>query len=61
LPESTDRRALSRNEAADLYGVHETVISRAIHAGELAAKKVGRQYRIETDALKAWFDALPDA
>jgi len=63
LPE-TERRALTREEAANLYGVHETVISRAIHAEtgpRLRAKKVGRQYRIHLDDLEAWFASLPDA
>lgn len=55
------RAALSRAEAADMYGVHENAITAAIHSGALQAKKVGRQYRIGVDALQAWFEALPDA
>lgn len=59
LPEH--RKAVSRETAAALYDVHPNEISAAIHSGALVAKKVNRRYRIDTDALEAWFEGLPDA
>lgn len=55
------REALTREEAADLYGVSFDTIKRAIHAGDLKAKRVGRRYRVHRDDLRAWWDSLPDA
>lgn len=59
-----DRRiAVSREEAADLVGMHPRLISEAIHRVEnrLPAKKVGRRYFIAVDDLRAWIAQLPDA
>ena len=56
-------RAYSIPEAAELKGVSHATIRRAIKAVEgptLAAKLVGRHYRIAASALEAWWDALPD-
>lgn len=55
------RRAVTRQEAADMYGVSFDVIKRAINAQQLPAKKVGRTYRVSLDDLAAWWEGLPDA
>lgn len=55
------REALTREEAAELYGVSFSTIKRAIHAGHLRAKRVGVQYRVSRADLRAWWDSLPDA
>lgn len=47
--------------AAHAVDVSQKQLTRAIHAGELAAKKVGREYRIPAKALDAWAANLPDA
>lgn len=57
----TERRAVSVKGAAALYDVSEDSIRKAINARQLAAKKIGRALRIDTDALAAWFDSLEDA
>lgn len=54
------RKAYSKDEAAHLYGVSLQTINRAIHSGRLRAKKIGRSYRISTDALAEWFEGLED-
>jgi excisionase family DNA binding protein len=53
--------ALSLREAAAAVDCSEKHLTRAIHAGDLPAKKVGREYRVGVVHLQAWFDALPDA
>ena len=59
---STEQReALSRQEAAELYGVSFDTIKRAVNSGHLRAKRVGRRYRIGRADLRAWFESLPDA
>ena len=54
------RKAFSKDEAAQLYGVSLQTINRAIHAGRLRAKKVGRYYRISAEALAEWFEGWED-
>lgn len=54
-------RAVSRDEAAAMYGVSLNTIRRAIHSGALKARMVGPKYRIDVEDLAAWFDALPEA
>lgn len=57
-------RAYTIAEAAELKGVSLDTIRRAIKATEgatLAAKKLGRGYRIGAGALEAWWDGLEDA
>ena len=53
--------AYSIDDAAALYDVSPAHIRRAIKAGSLAAKRVGRTYRISARALQDWFGELPDA
>ncbi|WP_181312501.1 helix-turn-helix domain-containing protein [Nocardioides campestrisoli] len=51
-------------EAAAIKKVSSDLIRRAIRATEgntLAAKKVGKGYRIKASELDAWFDGLDDA
>jgi excisionase family DNA binding protein len=57
-------RAYTIPEAAELKGVSANFIRKAIRATEgntLAAKKVGKGYRIAASALEAWFAGLEDA
>lgn len=52
------------DEAAKIKRVSPTLIRRAIRAtsgNTLAAKKVGKGYRITASALDAWFNGLEDA
>lgn len=64
------RLAVTRKEAAAMFGVSESTIARAKNRGELRAKKTsrdpetgegtGRELYILAD-LQAWFDSLADA
>lgn len=54
-------RAVTRDQAAAMYGISLNTIRRAIHAGSLRARMVGRSYRLDVDDLAAWFAALPEA
>lgn len=56
-------RAFTIVEAAELKSVSPGFIRAAIKATEgatLAAKKVGKGYRISATALEEWWAALPD-
>lgn len=56
--------AYTIDEAAALKRVGPDTIRKAIRAtsgNTLAAKKVGRGYRIAASALEAWWDGLADA
>jgi excisionase family DNA binding protein len=44
-------------EAANRLGVHKMTVHRAIWRGDLEALRVGRHYRIEEGALRAWMKA----
>lgn len=48
---------LSPPQAADLVGVHDDTIRRAIEFGFLKASKVGRNWVIRSDDLQAWIQA----
>jgi len=48
-------------DAADAVGFSVDHLKKEIHAGRLKAKKPGRKYLISADALREWFDSLPDA
>lgn len=61
MAETVNRAAVTRAEAAAMYGVGEKVITQAIHSGALPAKLVSRRYRIGVGDLAAWFASLPDA
>lgn len=54
-------RAYDIPAAATAYSVSPDTIRRAIKAGDLPAKRVGRKYSIRSEALDAWFDGLADA
>lgn len=57
-------RAYTIPQAAEIKGVSPDTIRRAIkatHGHSLAAKFVGREYRISASALEAWWDGLEDA
>lgn len=47
---------LSVAEVAQRLGVSEQTVLRLITAGDLAAHKVGKQYRIAPDDLAAYLD-----
>lgn len=60
----TAEKAYTVNEAAEIKGVSPDTIKRAIRAAEgntLAAKMIGRGYRIKASDLDAWFDGLESA
>lgn len=66
--QSLPRRAFTRKEAAEMYGVSEETIRLAKNAGALKAKRLTRDetrkggkelYRLED--LESWFDGLADA
>lgn len=56
-----DRKALTRAEAAEVYGVSLSTIKRAVASGALCAKKNGRRFLISVADLDEWFAGLPDA
>ncbi|MDQ1736557.1 MAG: Helix-turn-helix domain [Pseudonocardiales bacterium] len=47
--------------AAELTNLSPDYIKRAIHDGQLLAKKVGRDYLVTHEALIRWIESLPDA
>jgi excisionase family DNA binding protein len=58
------RLFLTPPEAAQACGVSRDTIMRAIHSGELRAKrtgKVGGKFLIKVSALEDWHDGLEDA
>lgn len=56
---------LTRAQAAEACNVSEDVLRKHINAGKLRAKKSGDngggKYLISRDALREWFEDLPDA
>jgi excisionase family DNA binding protein len=48
---------LSPPQAADIAGVHDDTVRRAIEFGLLKALKVGRTWAIRRDDLQTWIDA----
>lgn len=63
-PKQRASRAFSVRDAAELKGVSQDVIRRAVRATEppfLRAKKVGGRVRIDENALEDWWASLPDA
>ncbi len=47
-------------EAAQMLRISTRTILRAIEAGQIKAKRVGRGYRITKDALAAYWQGAPD-
>lgn len=58
---SDTKLAVTRQEAADLVSVSFDTIKKAVNAGHLPAKKIGRRYLVKVTDLHRWFDALADA
>jgi excisionase family DNA binding protein len=59
LAQLAQKLVLTIPEAVMLSGVSEQAIKRAIHAGELAARRdLGRGWRVRRTALEAWVDSL---
>lgn len=62
---TTSQTYFTREEAADELRVSVETVKRAIYAGELRAKKTGKngggKYLIRRVDLDAWFDGLADA
>ena len=48
---------LSPPQAAELAGIHDDTVRRAIEFGLLKASKVGRTWAIRREDLQAWIDA----
>jgi excisionase family DNA binding protein len=58
---STAEAAYTLSEAAGLKRVSQDYVRRAIRAGALRAKLIGKGYRIAASDLEAWWESLPDA
>lgn len=50
--------AYSRQEAAELLGVHLNTIDRHIRQGTIPARKLGTRWIIPASALHAWLEGL---
>lgn len=64
IAQKAAQRAFSIKEAAELKGISQDTVRRAIHATEppfLKAKKVGAHIRIGEHDLEDWWSQLPDA
>jgi excisionase family DNA binding protein len=48
---------LSPPKAAEIAGVHEDTVRRAIEFGYLQAQRVGRTWAIKLSDLQSWIDA----
>lgn len=60
----TAERAYTIAQVAEIKGVSPDFVRAAIRATEgnaLAAKKIGRGYRISASAVEAWWDGMADA
>lgn len=57
----TERLAYTPAEIAALAGVPQSEVMRAIHAGELRAKRRTRKYLILLPDAREWLESLPDA
>lgn len=61
----TEKVSYRLNEAAAACGLSAKTLKRAIHGGQLAAKKLGdgprAAYLIPAKALQDWIDSLNDA
>lgn len=55
------KKAVSRQEAAAMYGVSEATLRRAEAAGTLRGKTIGGRRRYRVEDLEDWFDGLADA
>lgn len=54
-------RAFSVRQASERLGLEPTTIYTAISKGDLRAKRVGSRLRVESTALRDWWDGLDDA
>lgn len=60
----TAEKAYRLKEAAEIKGVSQDTLRRAIKAtsgNTLTAKKAGKGYLVKASDLDAWFDGLPEA
>lgn len=57
---STPTLALTRDEAAQAARTSKDRIDKAIRAGHLRAKQMGRRIVIRVADLEAWLDSQPD-
>ena len=56
---SIARGWLSLRGAAAYTGMSTSVVSRAVHGGELPAYKAGKSFRISVNDLDAWMRSFP--
>jgi excisionase family DNA binding protein len=56
-----DHRYVSQRDGAAYLGVSVSTLRRAIREGELPARRVGRQIRIEVQDLEALLRKVPTA
>lgn len=55
------KKVVTRQEAAEMYGVSPATLRRAETSGTLRAKDLGGRRRYRVEDLDAWFDQLDDA
>lgn len=55
----SQRVSLTRAEAAEVVGVSEATLRRAIDRGDLVARFSGRKTLIRPADLEAWVESLP--
>lgn len=56
----TEKLAYTIDDVVTLTTISRSGIERAIHAGDLAAKKQGRRYLITRKAVEDFLTSLPD-
>ncbi|HJO25926.1 MAG TPA: helix-turn-helix domain-containing protein [Planctomycetota bacterium] len=54
---NTDKAILNIDEAAALLGVSVKTFNKVLHAGEMPARKIGREWKFSRQALIAWVGA----
>lgn len=55
------RKAVTRAEAAEMYGVSTATLRRAEAKGTLRGKKLGNRSLYRVEDLDAWFEGLESA
>lgn len=58
---TTTKVAITRKDAAALYGVSVWTIDELIAAGLVAAKRKGRRVLVDASSMRSWYEGLEDA
>ena len=53
--------AVTRKDAAAMYGVSVWTIDELIASGSVTARRMGRRVLVDVGSLRTWFDSLDDA